>query len=286
MLLRHLAPWIVLACAVSSPARAQPPVGPPVVEEPAQIEAPPTEEPPPEPPPTRPVVPEPPVVQARDDEQPPAPAPAPEPERIGEGLRMFIAIQPNMLIGDIDPPTIEGSGTLPTKPSLAGVPDALLGVRIDRFTVAIGLSWSQVSVSSPQPDPCMPANFVDFTLSQTTVGVVPSVRFDVALTDDGRGRLEAGVSVPILISTRSQEMPTFMCPSSSTSTDSTTGIYGVDALFGGRYHLFDALTVGLEFGLSFLVFDPEDLETTTFEEPTTTSLAAYAGVSLAIEVGL
>lgn len=280
MLLRHLAPWIVLACAASSHVRAQPPVEGPVVDEAAQVAEPPIAEPPP----TPPVVPEPPVVQARDDERPPEPEP--EAERIGEGLRMFIAIQPNMLVGDIDPPTIEGSGALPTKPSLAGVPDALLGVRIDRFTAAIGLSWSQVSVSSPQPDPCMPAMFVDFTLSQTTVGVVPSVRFDVALTDDGRGRLEAGVSAPILISTRSQEMPTFMCPSSMTSTDSTTGIYGVDALFGGRYHLFDALTVGLEFGLSFLVFDPEDLESTPFEEPTTTSLAAYAGLSLAIEVGL
>jgi hypothetical protein len=283
MLLRHLAPWIVLACAASSYARAQPPVETPVVEQVAPVEEPPIEEPPHELPP-RPAVPEPPVVQARDEEQPPEPEP--EPDRIGEGLRMFIAIQPNMLIGDIDPPTIEGSGTLPTKPSLAGVPDALIGVRIDRFTAAIGLSWSQVSVSSPQPDPCMPANFVDFTLTQTTVGVVPSVRFDVAVTDDGRGRLEAGVSAPILFSTRSQEMPTFMCPSSSTSTDSTTGIYGVDALFGGRYHLFEALTVGLEFGLSFLVFDPEDLESTTFEEPSTTSLAAYAGISLAIEVGL
>lgn len=283
MLLRHLAPWIVLACAASSIARAQPPVEPPVEQTPP-VEDPPNEERPPEPPPAPPVVPEPPVVQARDDEQPPEPEP--EPDRIGEGLRMFIAIQPNMLIGDIDPPTIEGSGTLPTKPSLAGVPDALIGVRIDRFTAAIGLSWSQVSVSSPQTDPCMPAMFVDATLSQTTVGVVPSVRFDVAVTDDGRGRLEAGVSVPILLATRSQEMPTFMCPTSTTSVDSTTGIYGVDALFGGRYHLFDALTVGLEFGLSFLVFDPEDLESTTFEEPSTTSLAAYAGISLAIEVGL
>jgi hypothetical protein len=285
MVLRHLAPWIVLACVASSDAQAQAPVEAPLAEEPEPIEE--AEEVgEAEAVPESPVVPAPPVVQARDHERPPAPEPAPEPEAIGDGLRMFIAIQPNMLLGDIDPPTIDGSGMLPTKPSLAGVPDALIGVRMGRFTAAIGLSWAQVAVSSPQPDPCMPAMFVDFEVSQTTVGVVPSVRFDVALTDDGRGRLEAGVSVPILISTRSQEMPTFMCPTSTMSTESTTGIYGVDALFGGRYHVFDALTVGLELGLSFLVFDLEDLESTPFEEATTTSLAAYAGVSLAIEVPL
>jgi hypothetical protein len=280
---RHLAPWIVVSCALCSHARAQTIDG----EEIAPVEARVPDAPPPdEVEPVREVVPEPPqrapFAQATDDERPPVP----RAHRMGEGLRLFIAIQLNTLLGDIDSPSIEGSSVLPTRPSLAGVPDALLGVRVDRFTAAVGLSWSQVATSVPMIDPCGSTMFQEFDTVQTTVGVIPTARFDIAVTDDGRGRLEAGVAVPILISNRSQDMPTFMCPSSSMSTDATTGVYGVDAMFGGRFHLFEAFTVGLEFGLSFLVFDPEDIDSTPFEEPSTTSLAAYSGLSLAIEVGL
>ena len=62
-----------------------------------------------------------------------------------------------------------------------------------------------------------------------------------------------------------------------------TGLYGFDLLFGGRYHIWPALTVGAELGLSYLIFD-FDADPDSVDQPSVTTLTIYSGLTLTIEV--
>jgi hypothetical protein len=78
-----------------------------------------------------------------------------------------------------------------------------------------------------------------------------------------------------------------MCPGSGRdSVDATDAVYGFDLMIGARYHIFPALTLGLDIGLSYLVFDADDDPDTAFDEPSVTTLTAYSALVLAIELPL
>jgi hypothetical protein len=228
-----------------------------------------------------------------DTEVPPELTNADDEPAIGEGFRLFLQVQVNSRVGDLADdggPTgmmfdFEGA-------SLGGVPDALVGLRIGRATVALGITWSQVSSTMPAFDPCgidtMPRQL---DVTNTLFGLIPTVRFDALHTRDGRGRMEFGANIPLLISSRSREMFD-MCESPFTETPdvitdtASDGIYGFGAVMSGRYHIFSALTIGTELGFTYLVFDFDDNPETPMDEPSVTTLGFHTGLSLSIEVPL
>jgi len=159
------------------------------------------------------------------------------------------------------------------------VPDALVGFRIDRFTAGLGMTWLRVNT----PTACG-SDGGSAENSQTLFGLIPTARYDVLTTADGRGRFEAGVAIPLLVSSSSREITDFDCTVTDTQ-ERSDGVYGLDLLFGGRYHLWPALSVGAEVGLSYIVFD-YDADPAGGDRPSVTTLTFYSGLTLAVEVPL
>lgn len=173
---------------------------------------------------------------------------------------------------------------------LGGVPDALVGVRLGRLTLAAGMTWSHVGDAVEQRDPCgIAPDPVQLERSNTLFGLIPTVRYDALVTPDGRGRLEAGVNIPILIASRTEErfemcMPPFTEPARRTEDSASDGIYGAGALLGGRYHIWPALAVGVELGFTYLIFDYDQDPETDMDRPSVTAFGFHTALALSVEL--
>jgi hypothetical protein len=259
------------------------------VEEPAPADAPATSDrplaaPPPTPPrpPARPSAPS---VQATDWEgagpsraEDAMASAEPVEEAVGDGVRLLLTVQSNTTVGElIDDGS--GGGFAFDRASLVGVPDALVGVRIDRFTAGLGMTWLRVNT----PIACGSGG-ASAENSRTLFGLIPTARYDVLTTDDGRGRFEAGVAIPLLVSSNTREIVGPDCSVTDTQ-ERSDGVYGLDLLFGGRYHVWPALSVGAEIGLSAIVFD-YDADPAGGDQPSATTLTLYSGLTLAVKVPL
>ncbi|MEM9189994.1 MAG: hypothetical protein AAGF12_12500 [Myxococcota bacterium] len=222
-----------------------------------------------------------PAPQVHDPEIPPVHTP--EADDFIDGLRVFLSVQVNMRVGELLEES--GGGFSFEDSTLVGVPDALIGIRYDRLTLGLGMTWSQVSNSAPMRNPCT-SEFEDFTTTQTLWGLVPTARYDVFLTDDGRGRMEAGIAVPFALSSRSRERVSGDCREGGRgeTQEAVDGLYGFDAILGGRYHIWPALYVGAEVGLSYMVFDTDEDPDNPGTDPTIITLQVYSSLVVGIEV--
>ena len=237
---------------------------------------------PPPPPPPPPVE----VAQAGDDERPPAATPEVAEEPIGTGARLVLQLQSNAQVGAlIETPSMTGTFAF-DRATLTGVPDAVIAVRLDRLTLGLGLTWTQIAQPTQLTDPCgTGATRLELENTSTLFGVLPTARYDVLTTTDGRGRMEAGITPVILFSSQSREQFTG-CGGSSPMiqhTDSTDTVLGFDALLGGRYHLWPALSVGVEVGFAYLVFD-FDADPMGGDAPSVRAFTFYSALTLAIEL--
>jgi len=234
--------------------------------------------------------PPPPSPQAGDDEAPPpVDAGARTEQPIGHGTRLVLQLQTNAQVGELlNTPSTSG-GFAFDRATLTGVPDALVALRLDRLTLGIGLTWTQISQPQMFTDSCTgSAVRRDLEDRSTLFGVLPTARYDVLTTNDGRGRIEAGVTPVLLFSSRSREMFA-RCTGSGdamiTSQDTTDTILGFDALLGGRYHIWPALTIGAELGFAYLVFD-FDADPVTGDPPSVRAFTFYSALTLALELPL
>jgi hypothetical protein len=257
-----------------APPSPEPPPEPPPSPDPSRAASP-VEPPPAAPPPT-------PVTQAVDAEVAgPSWTPEPEPEpAIGEGLRLYLQVQTNARVGqlvtDADPAGFDFD-----RATVAGVPDAFVGLRAGRFSTGLGITWTRIDI--PFEDPCDSDRSLED--SETLFGFIPTVRYDVLTTTDGRGRFDAGLGLPILISSSTRETVP-VCGADPEVEDRSDGLYGLDLMLSGRYHIWPALSVGAELGFSYLVFDFDADPTTGDDRPSITTLTFYSALTLAIEVPL
>src|SRR5262245_32007597 len=80
---------------------------------------------------------------------------------LGRGLYVLIGAQLNFRVGELTEDL--GGGFDFEAANVAGVPDALLGIRYERLTVALGFNWTQVNAPRANYDPCLmqPATTAD-----------------------------------------------------------------------------------------------------------------------------
>ena len=210
---------------------------------------------------------------------------APEPP-VGQGNRLFLSVQANSSVGELlEDPT---AGFDFQRATLVGVPDALVGLRFDIWTVGVGFTWNRINTPTVMTNPCSGDN-EEYDDARTLWGLLPTFRGDVLTTADGRGRIDLGLTLPILLASRAREQAVFDCTGDTPGVrtdDATDGIYGFNLHAGGRYHLWPALAVGLELGLSYLIFDADDDPDTDYDEPSTTSLTVYSALTFSIEAPL
>lgn len=229
---------------------------------------------------------------AQDEERPPGAlvpigTEAPAGRNLSQGAYAFAQVQLNFRVGELTESL--GGGFDFEAANVAGVPDAILGVRIERLTLGVGFNWTSVSAPRQNFDPClgMPAETAD---SAALFGVLPTVRYDVFTTDRERGRLAIGATPVFLFSDRKTERFTGRCPNGPGAPDerdttgSTDAVLGFDVHLGGRYHLFDPLVLGLEIGLAHLWFIPDNGPGET--EPTNETNLFYFGITLGFELPL
>lgn len=206
---------------------------------------------------------------------------------LNQGVYAFAQVQLNFRVGELTEDL--GGGFDFEVANVAGVPDAILGIRYERLVVGLGFNWTQISTPRTNFDPCtgMPAETDD---SAALFGVLPTVRYDVFTTDRDRGRLSVGATPVFLFSDRKTERFTGMCPNGPgapgerDTVGGTDAVLGFDVHVGGRYHLFDPLVLGLEIGMTHLWFVPDNgpMETT----PTTETNLFYFGITLGFELPL
>lgn len=240
----------------------------------------------PEPPPT-PTRPRVAVAQLTDTERAPTPAPEATEEAVGHGTRLVLQLQSNAQVGAlIETPSMTGSFAF-DRATLTGVPDAVIGIRLKRLTLGLGLTWTQISQPQQFTDPCSPTGTTrrDLENASTLFGLLPTARYDVLTTPDGRGRMEVGLTPVLLFSSQTREQ--FMSCSGGSATiqriDTTDTVLGFDALLGGRYHLWPALSVGVEVGFAYLVFDFDE-DPVTGDPPSVRAFTFYSALTLAVEL--
>ncbi|MCS6800192.1 MAG: hypothetical protein NZ898_17000 [Myxococcota bacterium] len=245
---------------------------------------------------------------ARDEERPgPPQAPgwwhAAHPRHHGEhghghgpppdGTRLWFRLQSSTPMGELvsrpAPDADDGRFDF-GRATLAGVPDAIVGVRLgSRFGVGLGFSW--LSISEPAIDFNLCSGREEpFDRTWTLLGVLPTVRADVLRAAHGRARLEVGLTVPLVLMPRSLEVPTTAScmtrPSGRDVREATDGLYGVDLHVGARYHPWPAIALGAEIGASQLWFDADENRDTRYEEPTVSTLTTYSALTLDVELPL
>ena len=224
--------------------------------------------------------------QAFDGEQAgPSQAPEePNAEPLGQGTRLFLSVQSNTPVGEIEEDASRGFDL--SRATLVGVTDAMVGVRFGRLSAGLGLVWTQVITPQVQFNSCT-SGFTEVDDSRTLFGLLPTIRGDILVADGGRARLEAGLSIPLLIASRERESLSGRCTGETITVDETAdGVYGLNALVGGRYHVWPALSVGAEVGLSYLFFDVDEDPDTDYDDPTSTTMTVYSALVLAIELPL
>jgi hypothetical protein len=206
---------------------------------------------------------------------------------LGRGVYAFLGAQLNFRVGELTE-DLGGSFDFETA-NVAGVPDALLGIRYERWTIALGFNWTQVSAPRTNFDPC--TSMTTETGNEAALfGVLPTVRYDAFTTDRERARFAIGVTPVFLFSDRKTEFFTGTCPGGPgqpgerDTQGATDAVLGFDVNVGGRYHLFDPLILGVQIGLTHLWFIPDNgpLEMV----PTTETTTFYFGLSLSLELPL
>ena len=207
------------------------------------------------------------------------------------GSRLFLQVQINGRVGELAAGEgLAGLGGGFDSARLGGVPDAIVGARFGRLTIATGITWSHVGDATTQRDPCgIAREEVSLERSNTLFGVIPSVRYDMLVSPDGRGRMEAGINLPLMVASRSQEefemcMPPFDRPAEITEESASDGIYGAGLLLGGRYHIWPALAVGVELGFTYLVFDYDSDPDTDMDRPSVTAFGFHTALALSVEL--